>query len=122
MAKKKKTTKIRAKESAPAAKTSKPAKKNGGEGKLTIGKAKKGRPTFVFTKSSWLINLDEIACARLRGNTGKLTGVDVWFRGQNWPEPALKLRGEDADALVGTLWRRSYVKRHFVQQEMESED
>ena len=112
MAKKKKTEKPRPK----------PAEEPADEGLLTAGKAKKGRPTYVFTKSSWLINLDQIACARLRGRTGKLTGVDVWFIGQNWPEPALKLKGEDADALVSTLWRRSYVKRHFVQKEMESED
>ena len=107
---------------APSPQNIMPAKKSDAEGKLTIGKPKPGRPVFVFTESSWLINLDQISCAQLKGPKGKLEEVDIWFAGQNWPAPALTLRGKDADHFVSTLWRRSRVKRHFVKQEMESDD
>lgn len=102
----------------------KPAKEKAkqDEGKLTVGEPKPGKPVFVFTESSWLINLDQISCARLKGDKGKLEEVDIWFIGQNWPKPALTLKGKDADHFVGTLWRRSRVKRHFVKEEMTSDD
>jgi len=92
------------------------------EGKIIIGKARPGRPIYVFTESSYLINLEQISCARLRATDGKLKEVDIWFVGQNWPKPALTLKGKDADQLVQTLWSRSRVKRHFVPEEMASDD
>jgi len=80
-----------------------------------------GRPVYVFTDSSWLINLDQISCAKLKGENEQLEEVDVWFNGQSWPAPALTLKGKDADHLVRALWSRSHVKRHFIEGELESE-
>ena len=99
-----------------------PRKSSKDEGKIIVGKPKPGKPVYVFTESSWLINLEQIACAKLRGRDGQLEEVDIWFNGQNWPKPALTLRGKDADHFVSTLWSRSRVKRHFVKEEMETDD
>ena len=90
--------------------------------KITVKPPKPGKPIYVFTDSSWLINLEEIACAELRGKQDKLEEVDIWFKGQNWPKPALTLTGKDADVFVEALWRRSRVKRHFVKKEIKSDD
>jgi len=90
--------------------------------RITVKPPKPGKPVYVFTDSSWLINLEEISCAKLRGQKGNLQEVDIWFKGQNWPQPALTLTGKDADVFVEALWRRSRVKRHFVEEEIKSDD
>ena len=92
------------------------------EDKVVVGSPRPGKSAYVLTESSWLINLDQVSCAKLRGADGKLEEVDVWFNGQDWPDPALTLKGGDADQLVNCLFRRHRVKRHFVKEEMDSYD
>jgi hypothetical protein len=90
--------------------------------KIVVSPPRPVKPAYVFTESSWLINLDQVACAKLKGTDGKLEEVDLWFNGQNWPNQGLTLSGKDADQVVNCVFRGSRIKRHFVQEEMDSTD
>ncbi len=88
----------------------------------TPAKHKEGRPTYVLTHSGWLVNLDDIAAARMHVHEERLNRIELWFRGQDTGAPQMTLMGRDAEDLLQTLTSRSNIRRYFVPEEMAGEE